>query len=139
MILENVKMYLVLSKMFFHNVFSHSLLIVLQIAKKIVLIMACILDMDELKMFNSLENDQLYVVGTIIQFWIVLRMLWCQRKFCRLKVLLMMNIKLKKKHFGWVHTTHHQSKFLGYTSSCIKFIGFLMLNDSNVKVDMQTT
>ncbi len=100
MILENVKMYLVLSKMFFHNVFSHSLLIVLQIAKMFVLIMACILDMDELKMFNSLENDQLYVVGTIIQFWIVLRMLWCQRKFCRLKVLLMMNIKLKKRHFG---------------------------------------
>lgn len=62
--------------------------------------MACILDLDELKMFKFLENDKLYVVGTIIQFWIVLKMLWCQRKYCRLKLLLMMNIKLKKRHFG---------------------------------------
>ncbi len=56
----------------------------------------CSLNMDELNMFNFLE-DELHIVRTASPSLETLESM-CQKKCCKFKRLLMRSIKLKKKH-----------------------------------------
>jgi hypothetical protein len=49
----------------------------------------------------------------------------CQKKCCRSKMLLMRSIELKKST-GCSNIVDNKSKFLGFESLCIKFMGFFL-------------
>jgi hypothetical protein len=84
------------SSLVFFNlyVFSHC---VVNFKKVIVCFnVLCILDMDKLEMFDSLENE-LHIIGDVGSCLETLEIL-CQRKCCRFKMLLMRSVELKKRH-----------------------------------------
>ncbi len=83
----------------------------------------CSLNMDELNMFNFLENE-LHIVRTIGPSLETLESA-CQKKCYKFRTLLMRNIKLKKNTLNAItNVIHYESQVMGFASSCIKFMSF---------------